>query len=64
MGALSLEPPALTPCALFLFVLSFLGPLLQHMDIPKLGVESELQLLGGAGDQTCVLMDTSWLRYR
>ena len=30
----------------FLFVCLFLGLHLQHMEIPRLGVESELQLLG------------------
>ena len=29
---------------LLLFVLSFLGPHLQHMEVPRLGVESELSL--------------------
>ena len=30
------------------FFLFFLGPHLQHMEIPRLGVESELQLLATA----------------
>ena len=29
---------------LFIYLFSFLGPHLQHMEVPKLGVESELQL--------------------
>ena len=31
-----------------LFVFAFLGPHLQHMEVPRLGVESELQLLAYA----------------
>ena len=27
------------------FILVFLGPYLRHMEVPRLGVESELQLL-------------------
>ena len=30
---------------LFFFFLLFLGPLPRHMEVPRLGVESELQLL-------------------
>ena len=33
------------PMGLILFVYFFLGPHLQHMEVPRLGVESELQLL-------------------
>ena len=74
---------------MFLFVSLFLGLHLRHKEIPRLGVESELQLpdystatatqdlsciwdlhhssqqcrilnpLSEAGDQTCILMDTS-----
>ena len=32
-----------TEKAFFFFL--FLGPLLQHMEVPRLGVESEVQLL-------------------
>ena len=79
---------------LCLFCFVFLGLHLQHMHVPKLGVESELKLpayttatapwdpgcvcslchssrqcqilnpLSGARDQTCILMDTSWVHYR
>ena len=76
------------------FFLVFLGPNLQHMEVPRLGVDLELQLLAYttatatwdlsgvcnlyrsswqcqtlinllsmARDRTCVLMDTSWIRY-
>ena len=31
---------------LFFFFLSFLGPIPQHMEVPRLGVKSELQLQG------------------
>ena len=31
-----------------IFFLVFLGPYLQHMEVPRLGVESELQLLAYA----------------
>ena len=31
---------------LFLFLLSFLGPCLWHMEVPRLGVKLELQLAG------------------
>ena len=77
----------------FLLFLVFLGPHPQHMEVPRLGVESELQLpayttatagwdlsricklhhssqqcwilnpLSKAWDQTCVLMDTSLIRF-
>ena len=58
----------------FFFFLVFLGPHLWHVEVPKLGVESELQLpayttahsnagsswiLRKATDQTRILMDTS-----
>ena len=33
---------------LFIYFLSFLGPYPQHMEVPRLGVESELQLLAYA----------------
>ena len=33
---------------IYLFILCFLGPQAQHMEIPRLGVESELQLLACA----------------
>ena len=29
---------------MYVFIFCFLGPRLRHMEIPKLGVESELQL--------------------
>ena len=29
----------------YIFIFSLLGPHLQHMEVPRLGVESELQLL-------------------
>ena len=71
----------------------FLGPHLWHMEVPRLGFESELQLmayatvtatwdpshvcdlhhssqqcqilnpLSEAKGRTCILVDTSWLRY-
>jgi len=71
----------------------FLGPHLQHMEVPRLWLETELcllayvratatpdlipvcdlhhrswqlqilNLMSGAGDQTCVLMDTSQVYY-
>ena len=38
-----------SPCIVFFFFfLFFLGPHLQHMEIPRLGVELELQLLACA----------------
>ena len=77
-------------CISYLFIyLCFLGPHVGHMEVSRLGVESELQLLAcataaamqvpsctcnlyhsswqcgilnplsGAGDQTCILTDTS-----
>ena len=76
-----------------LFFLLFLWPYLQHVEVPRLGVEWELQLLAyttatamqdpdcicdlhhssgqcrildplsEARDRTCVLMDTSQVRY-
>ena len=76
---------------LFFFFLVFLGPYPQHMEVPMLGVELELQLaayatttattdlshvcdlhcssrqcrilnpLNEAKDQTCIIMDTSWI---
>ena len=72
------------------FFFSFLGPHLQHMEVPRPGVESELQLpayptaiatattkseprlqpipkllnpMSKARDQSCILMDTSWVCY-
>ena len=44
------------------------GPYLEHMEVPRLGVESELQLqaydpLSRARDWTLVLMDTSQVCY-
>ena len=77
----------------FCFFLCFLGPHLQHMEVPRLRGESELQLLAydtatatqdlshicnlhrsswqcqisnplsKARDQTCILMDTSQIRF-
>ena len=57
----------------FLFVFwffIFLGPHLQHMEVPRLGVKSELQLLACATatampDPTCVwdLHHSSWQRW-
>ena len=49
----------------------FLRPHLWHMEVPGLGVELELQStqcwirnpLCEVRDQTCILMDTSWVRY-
>ena len=32
-------------CGVFFFVFFFLGPNLWHMEVPRLGVKSELQLL-------------------
>ena len=59
---------------IFLFVL---GLYLQHMEIPRLGVKSKLQLvayttahcwilnlLSEARDQIRVLLDSSWASYR
>ena len=77
---------------LFIY-LAFLGPHLQHMEVPRLVVKSEMQPLActtataksdlssvydlhhssqqrilnplsKAGDQTCVLVDTSQIRFR
>ena len=75
------------------FFFFFLGPHLWHMEVPRLGVESELHLpayttaiatqdpsrvcdlhhssqqfrisdpLNKARDQTCILIDTSWIRF-
>ena len=72
-----------------LFLIVFIGPHLQHIDVPRLGVKTELQLpayatamqdlscicslhhsswqhqilnpLIEARDQTCILMDASWV---
>uniref|UniRef100_A0A8D1DAL5 Uncharacterized protein n=1 Tax=Sus scrofa TaxID=9823 RepID=A0A8D1DAL5_PIG len=82
-----------SPLNFFFFFFCFLGPLLWHMEVPRLGVESELQLpayttatatpdpsrvcdlhyssqqrrilnpLSEARDRTCVLMDTSQIRF-
>ena len=41
----------------------FLGPHLQHREVPRLGVKLELKLLATARDQTCILMDTSLVHY-
>ena len=59
------------PSSFFLLSLCFLGPPLWHMEVPRLGVQSELQLLTYTTataipdpwlqpmlDQTCILMDT------
>ena len=68
-------PPLLHLYPLFIFFL--LGLLLRHMEAPSLGGELELHLpayttasatpdpypLSEARDQTCVLMDTSWVCY-
>ena len=35
----------LPPLFIYLFIYCFLGPHPQHMEVPRLGVESELQLL-------------------
>ena len=40
----SIEERGLRQIYLFYFIFAFLGPYLQHMDIPRLGAESELQL--------------------
>ena len=42
-GTLWGECPA--PLTLFFFFFSFLGPHLQHTEIPRLGIKLELQLL-------------------
>ena len=60
-------PPAL-PLSLSLFLsLSFLGPHVQHMEVPRLGVESELQLPAYATatatqgpSRVCSLYHSSW----
>ena len=45
----------LVPVSLFCFVLfCFLGPDLQHMEVPSLGVESKLQL------QACATATATW----
>ena len=61
------------------FFFFFLGPFLRHMEIPILGVQSELQLpvytrssrqrrvvdpLSRTRDQTCNLMVPSWIPFR
>ena len=50
-----------------LYLLIFLGPHLRHMEVPRLGVESELQPLAHAtatasrdGSHLCDLQDSSW----
>ena len=64
---------------LFYFIFALLSLHPWHMDIPRLGVELELQLLAylpqpqpprqilnplsEARDRTCILMDTSWVCY-
>ena len=43
---------------IYLFIYLFLGPLLQHMEIPRLGVELELQLPAytiATWDPSCIL---------
>ena len=65
-----------TPIFIIIIIICFLGPHPQHTEVPRLGVESELQLLAytaahgwivnplsKAKDQTHVLMDTSWVHY-
>ena len=77
----------------FCFCFFVLGPYLQYVEIPRLGVQSDLQLpayttatatrdlscichlhhsswqcwnlnpLSEARDQTCILMDTSWIHF-
>ena len=46
---MAMTPEAVLPLAgqllLALFFFCFLGPQVQHMEVPRLGVESELQLL-------------------
>ena len=47
---------------MLLFLFAFLGPHLQHMEVLRLGVESELQIfkpLSEARNWACILMDTS-----
>ena len=81
-------------CSSFVLSSLFLGPHPWHMEVPRLGVESDLQLwayatatatqdpshicdlhhsswqhqilnpLGKARDQTRILMDTNWIRFR
>ena len=52
-----------------LFFPFFPGLHTQHMEVPRLGVKSELQLPasttahGKARDQTCVLVGPSWVHY-
>ena len=53
--------------SLFFFFFFFLGPLLWHMEVPRLGVQSELQLPASTtatADQRCVcdLPHSSWQR--
>ena len=64
---------------IFNFYLFILGPHLQHMEVPRLGVELELYScrpipqpqphqilnpLSEARDRPCVLMDASQIRFR
>ena len=58
LDALILERTASCLCGFVLFFV-FLGPHPQHMDVPRLGVESELQLLAyttatATPDPSCV----------
>ena len=63
---------------LFIYLFSFLGPHLCHMDIPRLrsGIGAlavslhhrswQCQIpdpLSKAGDRTCILMDTGWIHF-
>ena len=49
----------------------FSGPRPQHMEVPRLGVESKLQPqqcqilnpLSEARDRTCIFMNSSWVHY-
>ena len=53
---------------LSIYLFCFLGPHPQHMEVPKLGVRSELQLLAYATatpepSQVCNLHHSSWQRW-
>ena len=67
---------AAIPEIIIIIIIIFLVLHLQHMKVPRPGVKSGLQLpayssgqhqipnpLSGARDRTCILMDTSQIRY-
>ena len=61
--SMCLKHQIINPALLKIFSFFFLGPHLQHMEVPKLGVESELQLPATATpDLSCVcdLHHSSW----